>query len=251
MGCDKNNNLSLFSPQNDIDLGRQVKQEIESDPNQFPLLSRSQYSDAYDILDGYFNEVLNSGEVAYRDEFPWEITIIGDDEVLNAFATPGGYIYVYTGLIKYLSTADELMGVLGHEVAHSDLRHTSRNLQKQYGVSVLLSLILGEDPSQLQQIAGQIAGTLAGLRFSREFEEEADDKSVVYLAKTPFRCDGAAGFFRLLRDNGDCNSNMEWLSTHPDPCNRVEDIEAMAAEQQCSTTPSNVDSYDDLIAALP
>ncbi|MGB0177656.1 MAG: M48 family metalloprotease, partial [Owenweeksia sp.] len=170
-----------------MELGAQVAAEIESDPS-YTILSRSANPASYRYLDSMVTAILNSGEVAYRSEFVWDVHIIQNDEVLNAFATPGGYIYVYTGLIKYLNNPDALAGVMGHEIAHADLRHTSRNLQKQYGVQFLLNLLLGENPSQLEQIAGQIAGTLAGLEFSREYETEADEKSVEYLAKTGFAC---------------------------------------------------------------
>ncbi|MTI19516.1 peptidase M48 [Fulvivirga sp. RKSG066] len=247
--CDKNNNVALFSVQNDIELGQQVSAEIENDPN-FDLMSRSEYPEAYNYLDDMVNEILNSGEVAYRQEFAWDVTLVKNDSTLNAFAAPGGYIYVYTGLIKYLDNADDLAGVIGHEIAHADLRHTSRNLQRQYGVSILLSIILGNDASKLEQIAGQIAGTLAGLEFSKEFEEEADAKSVVYLADTKYACNGAASFFVKLEEQGQ-TGGPEFLSTHPNPGNRVADINAKADEVGCDTTPIGGDGYAQFKADLP
>lgn len=240
----------LFSVQDDKDLGQQVSREIENDP-QYDLLSRNDYSEAYSYLDQMVNEILNSGEVKYRSEFVWDVTIVNDDETLNAFATPGGYIYVYTGLIKYLDDADALAGVMGHEIAHADLRHTSRNLQKQYGVNLLLQVVLGNDPGTLEQIAGQIAGTAAGLSFSRDFERESDDESVEYLAETDYACDGAKIFFEKLEDSGQTGGTPEFLSTHPSPSNRVEAIEDKADELGCDTTPSSNTGYADFVAALP
>ena len=145
--CDKNDNIILFGVQDDIALGQQVSAEIESDPAQFPILSEEEYPDAYTHIQRITDNILNSGKVQYRDEFTWEVKLIHDDEVLNAFCTPGGYIYVYTGLIKYLDTEDQLAGVMGHEIGHADLRHSSRQLQRFYGISVLLGLILGENPN--------------------------------------------------------------------------------------------------------
>ncbi len=247
--CDKNDNVSLlFTAEDDLELGAQVAAEIESDSS-YDILSRSQYPAAYAYLDSVVNAILNSGEVAYRQEFVWDVHIIHDDEVLNAFATPGGYIYVYTGLIKYLNNPDAFAGVMGHEIAHADLRHTSRNLQKVYGVQVLLSLLLGEDSSQLEQIAAQIAGTAAGLSFSREFENEADEKSVEYLAKTGFACDGAKIFFERLEDEGQTGP-PEFLSTHPSPSNRVENINDKVSEENCNTQPSGT-GYPGFINGLP
>lgn len=249
--CDKNNNVSLlFSAEDDVELGQQVSDEIASDPN-FILLKKSEYPQAYQYLSTMVDEILNSGEVAYKDEFVWEITIVHNDSVLNAFAAPGGYIYVYTGLIKYLSSADALAGVMGHEIAHADLRHTSRNLQKQYGVAFLLNLLTGEDASEMETIAAQIAGTLAGLQFSREYETESDEKSVEYLAETQFACDGAKIFFQQLEAAGQGNDIPEFLSTHPNPENRIENIEEKALEEACDTTLTSTFDYNDFKASLP
>lgn len=248
--CDKNKNVVLFSVQDDIELGQQVSQEIADDPS-YDLLTEAEYPESYTYLNGVVNNILNSGEVAYRDEFVWEVTIVHDDDVLNAFATPGGYIYVYTGLIKYLDNVDALAGVLGHEIAHADLRHTSRNLQKQYGVSLLLSILIGENASQLEQIAGQIAGTIAGLKFSREYESEADDRSVEYLAKTEYACDGVRLFFQKLEDSGQGGSTPQFLSTHPSPENRISDINEKAAEEGCDTQLVPDSGYNDFKASLP
>lgn len=248
---DKNENFVFFSIEQDVDLGSQVSEEIENDPDQFPILDETEYSEAYSYLNNLLDYILTSGEVQYKDEFVWDIHIIANDSVLNAFATPGGYIYVYTGLIKYLDQEDDLMGVLGHEVAHSDLRHTSRNLQRQYGINVLLQLLTGENPSQLEQIAGQIAGTAAGLSFSREFEVEADERSVEYLANTPYACNGAYSFFQKLLDEGQAGGTPEFLSTHPNPEDRVEDINTKAEEINCDTTPLAPATYEDFKNMLP
>lgn len=232
-GCDKNDNFIIFSIQNDIDLGGQVSEEIASDPAQFPILDRVEYANAYAYMDAMRDQILNSGEVAYKNEFVWKMHII-DADVLNAFATPGGYIYVYTGLIKYLDNADDLAGVLGHELAHADLRHTSRNLQKQYGVSILLSIVLGQNATEMEKIAGQIAGTIAGLSFSRKFETESDAQSVVYLAQTDYACNGAASFFEKLEAEGQLTP-PEFLSTHPSPDTRILDINTKATDLGCDT----------------
>jgi len=249
--CDKNDNfIPFFSLEDDKALGLQVSQEIAADPA-FTLLDEAQYPEAYDYINNMVSNILNSGEVAYEEEFVWEVTIVQDDSTLNAFATPGGYLYVYTGLIKYLESADALAGVMGHEVAHSDLRHTSRNLQKQYGVSLLLSVLLGNDPGQLEQIAGQIAGTISGLAFTREFETEADLKSVEYLAETGYACDGAKIFFESLAESGQGGGTPEFLSTHPNPDNRVENISDKADEEGCDTTLSPESGYEAFQASLP
>ncbi|RAV98761.1 M48 family metalloprotease [Pseudochryseolinea flava] len=247
--CDENNNFIVFSVQDDVALGQQVKAEIMANP-EYKILSESQYPQVYAYLNGMKNEILNSGKLAYKEEFAWELHVIHDDNVLNAFATPGGYIYIYTGLIKYLDNADDLAGVLGHELAHADERHTVRNLQKAYGVNALLAIALGQNPSALQEIAAQIAGSLAGLSFSRDFEREADANSVEYLSQTKYACNGAATFFIKLEEQGG-GQPPEFLSTHPNPENRIEDINKKAEELDCDTSLSNDTGYASLKSALP
>ncbi len=249
--CDENNNFVVFSIQNDVDLGKQVSQEIANDPAHYKILSPSAYPQVYSYLNGMKDAILNSGEISYKDEFAWELHVIQDDTTLNAFATPGGYIYIYTGLIKYLDHADDLAGVLGHEMAHADQRHSVRNLQKSYGVEVLLAVALGQNPNALEQIAGQVAGTLAGLQFSREYETDADSHSVEYLAKTKYACNGAALFFIKLNEQGDSAQPPEFLSTHPNPENRIENINKKAADLKCSTSLSGDTGYDQIKASLP
>lgn len=248
ISCDKNGDIVLFSINNDITLGQQVAAEIESMPDQFPILDRASNLEAYEYIENMMNSILASNSVTYRTEFPWKVNIIDDAGTLNAFATPGGQIYVYTGLIFFLDTEDHLAGVMGHEIAHADQRHSSKQLQRQYGVSVLLSVITGGDPGLLTQIAT----SLGTLKFSRDAEAEADDFSVLYLADVnDYACNGAAGFFQKLLDS-DAASQPEFLSTHPSPDNRVADINAKAAEEGCDTTLGEdaISDYDAFKAAL-
>jgi len=247
--CDKNENFILFSTENDVQLGQQVKAELAADPNT-KILSPSAYPEVYNFLYHVRDGILNSGKIAYKEEFAWEVYVIDDDSTLNAFATPGGYIYVYTGLIKYLDNADDLAGVMGHEMAHADLRHTVRNLQKSYGVQVLLAVALGQNPSALAEIAAQIAGGLAGLKFSREYETEADEHSVDYLSQTEYACNGAAHFFEKLTAAGNSGQPPEFLSTHPNPDNRIQNINSKAQDAGCDTSLATNTGYDEVKASL-
>jgi predicted Zn-dependent protease len=247
-GCDKNDNFIVFGVENDVELGKQVSEEIKKDPS-IKILDPASYPAVYGLLNKIRDQIINSGKIAYKDEFVWEMNVIANDTVQNAFATPGGYVYVYTGLIKYLDHADDLAGVLGHEMAHADKRHTIRILQKQYGLQILLAVALGNDPSALAEIAAQIGGQLAGLKFSRDYENEADLSSVEYLAASDYACNGAASFFVKLEESG-AASPPEFLSTHPDPGNRVENINARAQQLGCSTVLATNTGYDQIKASL-
>ncbi|MCR9253947.1 MAG: M48 family metalloprotease [bacterium] len=242
----------FFSIEDDIALGKQVRDQIAEDTS-FVILDPEQYAFAYNFMNAMRDEILASPEIQYDTLFEWEIYIIHDDETLNAFATPGGYIYVYTGLIKFLEQSDDLAGVLGHEIAHSDRRHSVRQLQTQLGISTLLSIALGEDPDKLSEVVGTISGNLAGLTFSRNHESEADEYSVRYLESTPYQCDGAKSFFEKLLEEELTGSQPAFLSTHPDPEDRVEDISALAGTFPSCTGKAQVNqqSFLSLKVNLP
>ena len=246
-GCGEN---SLFFPvEDDVQLGLSVVEEIEANPTEYPILSEAEYPEAYSYLNAMKDEILSSSNIQYADIFPYELTIIHRDDVLNAFAAPGGYMYVYTGLIHYLDRADDLAGVIGHEIAHADRRHSISQMRKQFGLSVLISVVAGENSGQL----ANVVGNLLNLKFSREDETEADDFSVKYLGDTRYACNGAAAFFQKIEDEGQCQGNFAFLSTHPDPCQRVDDINAKAEKRDCSTVAiSETDfNYQDFKNSLP
>lgn len=234
-GCKKDGTgVFLFSLQNDIDLGAQVDEQIRSS-GEFNILNRSSNVAAYAYLDAMKDQILDGGQVTFKDEFVWELAIIDDDSTLNAFCTPGGYIYVYTGLIKYLDNSSSLAGVMGHEIAHADRRHSSKQMQQQYGISALLSLFSGSDNTAL---LANVAASLTSLAFSRADETQADEYSVQYLCPTDYDAAGAANFFQKIIDQGG-SSQPAFLSTHPSPDNRVEKIHENADAQDC--TPDIVD----------
>ena len=228
--------INLFSIEDDKQLGQQVDEEIQADPSQYPILDENQFPDAYAYLKDIRDEILDSGEVEHTNDFVWQVKIIEDDNVLNAFSVSGGYLYFYTGLIKYVDTEDAFAGVMAHEIAHAARRHVTESLTEQYGLSLLLEAVLGNRIDIIQEIAGG----LASLAFSRENESEADEFSVIYLSKTRYQCNGAALFFEKLINEGKADGGTpEFLSTHPNPENRVEAINNQAIQLGCSTTPSD------------
>ncbi len=246
-GCTEDTgSINIFTIEDDIELGQQLHEEILADPDTYPLLDEADYPEAYDHLYAIRDAVLGGGEVEHTDDFEWNVYLIDDDETLNAFAAPGGYLYFYTGLIRYLDAEDYFAGVMGHEMAHAALRHATQQLTKIYGLNTLVEIVLGDDPGLL----ADIALTLVSLSFSREDEAEADEASVRYLCPTVYAADGAAGFFEeLLAD--DSIEIPEFLSTHPSSESRVEDIRATAEELGCDTTLYEDADYQAFIDSLP
>jgi predicted Zn-dependent protease len=220
--CDSG--INLFTKQDDVQLGKEVNDEIISNPAEYPIFKGDPSIKTY-IDQRIFSHILASPKVESKNIYPYQIEIIDQPDVLNAFALPGGYIYIYTGLLKYLNSEAALAGVLGHEIAHAELRHATQRLTAYYGVSILLSLILGENPSQLAEIAANLFVGLAFLANSRADENQADEASFNYLRDTRYYPGGVKFFFEQLRDDGLVSSNSGsieiFLSTHPDPIDRI------------------------------
>ncbi len=246
--CDPGNgddSFNIFTIEDDKNLGLQVAGQIESDSSEYDVLQPEDFPAAYDHLNRITNTILDGGEVFYRDEFEWRTRIIYDDSTLNAFCTPGGYIYVFTGLIHYLDNEDELAGVIGHEIAHADRRHSTDQLTKQYGISLLLQAALGEESALAEVGAGLLL-----LKYGRDAESEADEYSVRYLCPTDYNAAGGAGFFEKIEAAGG-SSTPEFLSTHPSPDKRIENFYSWSDSLNCTGTNTNVDLYQDFKNSLP
>lgn len=245
----KKSDLNLFSIEDDKTFGLQMEAEIAANPAEYPLLDRTAYASSYAYLENMKTQILNSGQLDYGSEFVWKLYIVKDDAVQNAFCTPGGYIYIYTGLIKYLDNASSLAGVVGHEMAHADQRHSTRQMSEQFGISTLLEIVLGQNQNALTDIAAQ----LSVLAFSRADETAADKHSVKYLCPTAYRAEGSADFFQKIINSGG-SSVPAFLSTHPNPDNRVANILAEKTTLGCTGAPSNqleIADYNAFKASLP
>lgn len=244
VSCKKDKDVNFFPVSKDKELGAQMDAYINSDSSGMVILKENEYPISYARLKHIRDYILASGKLEYKDEFPWKVTIIRDDTTLNAFATPGGYMYVYTGLIKYLDSEDHLAGVMGHEIAHADRRHGTSQMSKQYTVETLLSLALGQNKGLLVQATEG----LLNLKFSREHEQDADEHSVLYLCQNgaEYEADGAAGFFQKLLASGSGSSTPAFLSTHPSDQSRVDDITAKANSLGCNTNAKNPTGFQDM-----
>lgn len=236
--------FNIFPIEQDRQLGAQVAAEIDANQKEYPILDSASNKDIYGYIYKIRNTILNSGQVKNKDKFGWRLRIIKDDATLNAFCTPGGYIYVYTGILKYLDNEAQLAGVLGHEIAHADYRHSTRQMTKLYGVEILLQIIAGD-----RKLIKQVAEGIVGLKFSREHETEADRGSVTYLCPTPYQADGGAGFFQKIVSGG-ATKTPEFLSTHPSPEGRIENFKNIKIEMACRGTNNFETEYKKMIARL-
>ena len=178
-------------------------------------------TEAYLNANGLADEVKN---------FSWEFNLVQDDQ-LNAFCMPGGKIVVYEGLMKIISSDDELAVVLGHEVAHAVAKHSNERMSQQmlaqYGAQVL-SGALSNKSAAVKTIAGQVYGIGAQygmmLPFSRKHESEADYMGLILMTMAGYTPDVAVGFWQKMSAGGS-SSTPEFMSTHPSDKTRISDIQ--------------------------
>jgi predicted Zn-dependent protease len=241
----KGKGFNLFTIEQDKALGAQVAHEIDSNTIEYPLLDSVQYRQVYAYLYKVRDNILNAGKVDLKNDFQWRLRIIHDDSTLNAFCTPGGYIYVYTGILKFLDSEDQLAGVLGHEIGHADMRHSTRQMTTMFGIQVLQDVILGK-----RDAIKQVTAALVGLKFSRKHETEADERSVIYLCPTEYNADGGAAFFEKIQALGGARQ-PEFLSTHPDPGNRIEHFRNSKITLGCTGSKDFKTEYKAMVALLP
>lgn len=158
-----------------------------------------------------------------------------DSEIANAFAIPGGFIFVNRGILERAESASELAGVLAHEIGHVVERHGLEQMAKARNTNTVVSLVyvlLGRAPGAAEQVALQVAGSAWMAKHSREAEREADRVAVVYLARAGLDPRGMPQFFQRLLDQERANPNelLAWFSTHPVTEERIADTEAMIAQ---------------------
>jgi len=165
------------------------------------------------------------------NRLPWDFHVV-EDPSINAFAIPGGHVYVNTGLIHAAENASQLAGVMAHEINHVVARHSTEQISRQYGLSVLASLVLGQNPNVLTEVAAQIVAGGALARFSREAEREADELGIQAMYRAGYDPRGMAAMFRVLlaQQRSSPGRVEQFFSTHPTTEERIRDAERRASE---------------------
>lgn len=215
--------LNMFSDNDEVAMGTKFSQEIASHPEEYPIYKNTNVKNY--INTRIFANILTSPDIKKKNVYNYQLEIIDNDTTLNAFAVPGGYIYVYTGLLKYLDSEAALAGVIGHEIGHVERRHSTQRITKAYGLSLLMSIVLGSNPTDIAEIVANLFSGLALLANSRSDEEEADAASLTYMRATRYYPGSVKFFFEKLKAEGKIASGGQglatFLSTHPDPIQRI------------------------------
>ncbi len=159
-------------------------------------------------------------------EVEWHVRVVESDQI-NAFALPGGYITIFTGLIENAETPDMVAGVVGHEMAHVLQRHGLKRVANEIGLVAGLRLIVG-DTGGLIGIAGAVLKQASANDYSQTNESEADKFGAQAILRAGLEPEALAEFFLLLqREYGDVPTGLAWMSSHPDHTSRAEAIRAI------------------------
>jgi beta-barrel assembly-enhancing protease len=217
--------LSLMSESQEIAVGKENHPQI--------LREMGQYEDAelQRYVAGIGQRLAKTSE---RPTLPWTFTVV-DQPVVNAFAVPGGFIYINRGLIERAENMSQVAGVLGHEIGHVTERHSIEQMEKQQGtqLGVAVGCILAPSVcnNQLGATAINLGAGAAFARFSRKDESESDTRAVEYTTRAGIDPRGIPEMFRILLDERQRNpSRLEaWFATHPLEEDRIRRTEEQIA----------------------
>jgi predicted Zn-dependent protease len=217
---------ALISDEQSAQIGMQVHQELQQQGVKY-------LKDAVveDYVQDIADRILPQAEED-RPKIDYHIHVIDDPKTVNAFATPGGHLYVFSGLLLAADNEAEVAGVMAHEAGHVAGRHVERQMVNSYGLQALTSLALGGNPGLLKQLAANFAGVGLLRAHSRSEEIEADEYGARYMAKAGYDPQALISFFRTLEKQagGKSPKAMAWLQTHPTEEHRIENLQDYIAE---------------------
>jgi predicted Zn-dependent protease len=223
---------ALIPPQQSEALGLQVHEELKKQGAKYledPAVTH--------YVEAVAAPIMALAKKERPDIKDWHVHVIDDPKTVNAFATGGGHMYVYTGLLLAAKDGAELAGVLAHEMGHVVEYHIERQLVDTFGLQAIAGLALGQDPGAVKQIAAAVAGNGLILAHSRSSESEADRWGLLHAAKAGYDATGLVRFFQTLQGEqgqGQQPKILTWLSTHPATPDRIAAAKKLIATEHLS-----------------
>jgi len=217
--------FSLVSEGQEIEMGQQYMAEVDA--------GMGLYGDS--ALQAYVDSVGQAlAAVSERPDLPWSFKIV-DDPVINAFALPGGPVYVARGIMAYFNSEAEMASVLGHEIGHITARHSVEQISRAQlmQVGLVAGVVLVPQLRPFGDVLGGGLGVLF-LKFGRDDESQSDELGFRYMTRLGYDPQGAVDMFEILERQREASGGSipEWQSTHPDPGNRVIAAQQRLAESQ-------------------
>lgn len=240
------------SQSQEVQMGQQYAQQVNA---QLPIIADPE-------INRYVNVLGDSiAKLTARSDLEWHFYVVDSREV-NAFALPGGFIYVNRGLIERADKMDELAGVLGHEIGHVLRRHSIKQMQKAQGANVglvlacVLTRICGNPASQAALNVG--TGAIFS-KFSRDDEKQADDEGFKNVVRAGISPEGMVAMFqKLLEERKNKPEGVSaWFASHPTEESRIGDIQSQintldpAALASLVTDSPNFHAFKDRVQSLP
>jgi beta-barrel assembly-enhancing protease len=220
-----------ITPEQEVALGLQAAPEMAQ---QFGGLDPDPKSQAR--IDA-IGERMVSRSAAGQSPYQFEFHVLDDPQTINAFALPGGQVFITEGLLRRLKTDGQIAGVLGHEIAHVVARHGAEHIAKQQltqgltGAAVLATYDPSDPSSRSSAAVAAMIGQLVNMRFGRQDELESDRLGVRFASESGYDPRSLTALMRILEEASEGNRPPEFFSTHPSPENRIGRIqEAIQAE---------------------
>jgi len=214
------------STQQEVQMGQEYSAQINS---QLPIVRDPEINRYINVLGDSIAGLTSRGQ-----ELEWHFYVVDAPEV-NAFAVPGGYIYVNRGLIERTQKMDQLAGVLGHEIGHVVKRHSIKQMEQMQGAQIGVTLgcvLLSACNSDLAQAGINVAGSAIFAKFSRNDETEADEVGVQNVVRAGINPNGIPEMFQILLNERARNPSAvdNWFATHPTEESRITDTQRMIAQ---------------------
>lgn len=210
--------LNILSTQEEIKLGQECSAEVEKTE---PLLNNP-------AVQAYVAGIADRlARVATRTDVTYSVKVIDKPDTVNAFALPGGFMYVYTGLMKICENEAELAAVMAHEFAHVAAHHHGESVTRQYGYSVVASVLLGSNPNAAAQIVAGLVGQAGMSKFSRNDEYEADTLGMEFLFRAGYKPEGMVSFMEKLCAQDKGGNPLPIFSSHPPTPDRLSSLQQL------------------------
>ncbi len=218
-----------LSPEQEIVLGQQGQQEVLAEMGGlYPDPALQAY------IDEVGQQVLQASQ-ASQSPYPFEFHLIDDPNTVNAFALPGGQVFITTGLLETLDAESQLAGVLGHEIGHIIARHGAEHLARQQLGAILVNAIgiaasENYDSGRQAAVIAQAVNQLVNLNYSREDELESDRLGFQFMTDANYNPEGLVELMQIFESAESRGQPPEFLSTHPNPGNRVARLQKIIQE---------------------